>query len=72
MDNLGPLHVVARENQYILVMSDHFKKWAEAVPNQRAAISWSPSLSQIDVSDSPFHFDLRSSVMVYAFITWFK
>ena len=30
--------MTARENQYILVMSDHFTKWVEAVPmtNQRA------------------------------------
>ena len=38
MDVLGPLPMTARGNQYILVMSDHFTKWVEAVPmaNQRA------------------------------------
>ena len=38
MDVLGPLSMTARGNQYILVMSDHFTKWVEAVPmpNQRA------------------------------------
>ena len=38
MDILGPLPLTARGNQYILVMSDHFTKWVEAVPlaNQRA------------------------------------
>ena len=38
MDILGPLPMTARGNQYILVMSDHFTKWVEAVPmtNQRA------------------------------------
>ena len=38
MDDLGPLPMTARGNQYILVMSDHFTKWVEAVPmaNQRA------------------------------------
>ena len=38
MDILGPLPMTARENQYILVMSDHFTKWVEAVSmtNQRA------------------------------------
>ena len=32
MDVLGPLPMTARGNQYILVMSDHFTKWVEAVP----------------------------------------
>lgn len=72
MDNLGPLHVVARENQYILVISDHFKKWVEAVQIKGQRYLGRHLSSQIDVSDSPFHFDLKSSVMVYAFITWFK
>ena len=38
MDILGPLPTTARGNQYILVMSDHFTKWVEAVPiaNQTA------------------------------------
>jgi hypothetical protein len=38
MDVLGPLPMTALGNQYILVMSDHFTKWVEAVPmpNQRA------------------------------------
>ena len=38
MDILGPLPMTARGNQYILVMSDHFTKWVEAIPmtNQRA------------------------------------
>ena len=38
MDVLDPLLMTARGNQYILVMSDHFTKWVEAVPmpNQRA------------------------------------
>jgi hypothetical protein len=38
MDVLGPLPMTARGNQYIMVMSDHFTKWVEAVPmlNQRA------------------------------------
>jgi transposase InsO family protein len=38
MDILAPLPIIARGNQYILVMSDHFTKWVEAVPmpNQRA------------------------------------
>ena len=38
MDILGPLPMTARGNQYILVMSNHFTKWVEAVPmtNQRA------------------------------------
>jgi hypothetical protein len=38
MDVLGPLPMTARGNQYILVISDHFTKWGEAVPmpNQRA------------------------------------
>ena len=38
MDILGPLPMTPRGNQYILVMSDHFTKWVEAVPmaNQRA------------------------------------
>ena len=38
MDVLTPLPMTARGNQYILVMSDHFTKWVEAVPmpNQRA------------------------------------
>ena len=37
MDILGPLPTTARGNQYILVMSDHFTKWVEAVSmaNQR-------------------------------------
>ena len=32
MDMMGPLPVTARGNQYVLVMSDHFTKWVEAVP----------------------------------------
>jgi hypothetical protein len=38
MDILGPLPTTTRGNQYILVMSDHFTKWVEAVPiaNQTA------------------------------------
>jgi hypothetical protein len=38
MDILGPLPITARGNQFVLVMSDHFSKWVEAVPlpNQRA------------------------------------
>ena len=39
MDVLGPLPMTAQGNQYVLVMSDHFTKWVEAVPmllNQRA------------------------------------
>ncbi|CAB4001799.1 Transposon Ty3-G Gag-Pol poly [Paramuricea clavata] len=32
MDILGPLPTTAREHQYVLVMSDHFTKWVEAVP----------------------------------------
>ena len=32
MDIMGPLPVTARGNQYVLVMSDHFTKWVEAVP----------------------------------------
>ena len=38
MDIVGPLPVTARNNQYILVMSDHFTIWVEAIPmpNQRA------------------------------------
>ena len=32
MDVMGPLPMTARGNQYILVMSDHFTKWVEAVP----------------------------------------
>ena len=38
MDILGPLPITSRGNQYVLVMSDHFSKWVEAVPlpNQRA------------------------------------
>ena len=38
MDILGPLPMTARGNQYILVMSDHFTIWVEAIPmtNQRA------------------------------------
>ena len=38
MDVLGPLPMTARGKKYILVMSDHFTKWVEAVPmpNQRA------------------------------------
>lgn len=35
--HISPLPTTARGNQYILVMSDHFTKWVEAVPmaNQR-------------------------------------
>ena len=38
MDIVGPLPVTAQGHQYILVMSDHFTKWIEAVPlaNQKA------------------------------------
>ena len=38
MNIVGPLPVTARNNQYILVMSDNFTKWVEAIPmpNQRA------------------------------------
>ena len=32
MDIMGPLPVTARGNQFVLVMSDHFTKWVEAVP----------------------------------------
>ena len=32
MDILGPLPVTAQGHQYVLVMSDHFIKWVEAVP----------------------------------------
>ena len=32
MDIVGPLPVTAQGHQYILVMSDHFTKWVEAVP----------------------------------------
>jgi transposase InsO family protein len=32
MDIMGPLPMTARGNQYVLVMSDHFTKWVEAVP----------------------------------------
>ena len=32
MDILGPLPITAREHQYVLVTSDHFTKWIEAVP----------------------------------------
>ena len=32
MDILGPLPQTPRSNQYILVISDHFSKWAEAFP----------------------------------------
>jgi hypothetical protein len=48
MDILGPLPITAGGNQYVLVMSDHFSKWIEAVPlpNQRAetvAMAFQPS-----------------------------
>ena len=38
MDIVGPLHVTAQGNQYVLVMSDHYTKWVEAapIPSQRA------------------------------------
>ena len=32
MDIMGPLPVTAQDNQYVLVMSDHFTKWVEAIP----------------------------------------
>ncbi len=32
MDILGPLPVTAQGHQYVLLMSDHFIKWVEAVP----------------------------------------
>ncbi|CAB3990520.1 Retrovirus-related Pol poly from transposon [Paramuricea clavata] len=32
MDILGPLPITAQGHQYVLVMSDHFTKWVEAVP----------------------------------------
>ena len=32
MDIVGPLHVTAQGNQYVLVMSDHYTMWVEATP----------------------------------------
>ena len=44
MDVLGPLPVTARGNQYILVMSDHFTKWVEAVPMATSVLKRQPKL----------------------------
>ena len=32
MDILGPLPTTERHNKYVLVISDYFTKWAEALP----------------------------------------
>ena len=32
MDILGPLPVTERQNKYVLVISDYFTKWADALP----------------------------------------
>ena len=32
IDLLGPLTATAKNNQYILTMTDYFSKWAEAAP----------------------------------------